>query len=49
MAPTTFLLSASLFASVVLARTVNYNLKITNGTIAPDGVSRSATLGVYSS
>ncbi|CAE6450488.1 unnamed protein product [Rhizoctonia solani] len=44
MAPTTFLLSASLFASVVLARTVNYNLKITNGTIAPDGVSRSATL-----
>ncbi|CAE6469940.1 unnamed protein product, partial [Rhizoctonia solani] len=36
MAPTTLLFSASLFASIVLARTVEYNLMITNGTIAPD-------------
>ncbi|CAE6476866.1 unnamed protein product [Rhizoctonia solani] len=45
MARTTFLVSVSLFASAVLARTVEYNLKISNGPIAPDGVERkSATL-----
>ncbi|CAE6447620.1 unnamed protein product [Rhizoctonia solani] len=45
MARTTFLVSVSLFASAVLARTVEYNLKIGNGPIAPDGVKReSATL-----
>ncbi|CAE6471257.1 unnamed protein product [Rhizoctonia solani] len=44
MARTTFFTSLSLFASAVLARTVDYNLKISNGRIAPDGVERSATL-----
>ncbi|CAE6451087.1 unnamed protein product [Rhizoctonia solani] len=44
MAPTCLFLSALLLAPVVLARTVEYNLKISNGTIAPDGVPRSATL-----
>ncbi|CAE7217617.1 unnamed protein product [Rhizoctonia solani] len=50
MARSTFLVSVSLFASAVLARTVEYNLKISNGKIAPDGVERkSATLvnGMY--
>ncbi|KAH7333977.1 laccase-1 [Rhizoctonia solani] len=45
MARTTFLVSVSLFASAVLAHTVEYNLKISNGPITPDGVERkSATL-----
>nr|Q02079.1 RecName: Full=Laccase-3; AltName: Full=Benzenediol:oxygen oxidoreductase 3; AltName: Full=Diphenol oxidase 3; AltName: Full=Urishiol oxidase 3; Flags: Precursor [Thanatephorus cucumeris]CAA90942.1 laccase [Thanatephorus cucumeris] len=44
MARTTFLVSVSLFVSAVLARTVEYNLKISNGKIAPDGVERDATL-----
>ncbi|KAJ1303886.1 hypothetical protein OPQ81_008298 [Rhizoctonia solani] len=44
MARNTFLLSVSLLTSAVLARTVEYNLKITNGKIAPDGVERDATL-----
>ncbi|KAL5638879.1 hypothetical protein ACGC1H_003291 [Rhizoctonia solani] len=44
MAPPTLFASLSLFASAVLARTVEYNLKISNGRIAPDGVERSATL-----
>lgn len=47
MARTTFLCSVSLFVSTVLARTVEYNLKISNGKIAPDGVERDATLGMY--
>lgn len=44
MARITFLTSVSLFVSAVLARTVEYNLKISNGKIAPDGVERVATL-----
>ncbi|CAE6412132.1 unnamed protein product, partial [Rhizoctonia solani] len=44
MARTTFFTSVSLFVSAVLARTVEYNLKISNGKIAPDGVERVATL-----
>ncbi|KAF8674565.1 multicopper oxidase family [Rhizoctonia solani] len=44
MAPNTFLVSLSLFASAVLARTVEYKLTISNGTIAPDGFQRMATL-----
>ncbi|CAE6380982.1 unnamed protein product [Rhizoctonia solani] len=50
MARTTFLVSASLFASAVLGHTVEYNFTVANGPIAPDGVRReSATLvnGVY--
>ncbi|QRW22763.1 Multicopper oxidase [Rhizoctonia solani] len=42
--PNTFLVSLSLFASAVLARTVEYKLTISNGTIAPDGFQRMATL-----
>ncbi|CAE6471252.1 unnamed protein product [Rhizoctonia solani] len=44
MARTVFLSSLSLFVSVVLASTVEYNLNISNGLIAPDGVERNATL-----
>ncbi|KAG8730380.1 laccase, multicopper oxidase, benzenediol:oxygen oxidorectuctase, partial [Ceratobasidium sp. 423] len=44
MARITFLVSVPLFVSAVLARTVEYNLKISNGKIAPDGVERDATL-----
>ncbi|CAE6432215.1 unnamed protein product [Rhizoctonia solani] len=40
----TFLGSVSLFASAVLARTVEYNWKIVNKGIAPDGVERDAVL-----
>ncbi|CAE6441180.1 unnamed protein product [Rhizoctonia solani] len=44
MARTTFLASVSLFVSAVLARTVEYDFKITNGQVAPDGAKRDATL-----
>ncbi|KAG8710675.1 Laccase-1 [Ceratobasidium sp. 423] len=44
MTRTTFLGSVSLFASAVLARTVEYNWKVINRSIAPDGVERNAVL-----
>ncbi|CAE6436574.1 unnamed protein product, partial [Rhizoctonia solani] len=44
MARTTFLITLSLFAYTILARKVEYNLKVSNGEIAPDGVKRVATL-----
>ncbi|CAE7229925.1 unnamed protein product [Rhizoctonia solani] len=44
MARTTLLITLSLFAYTILARKVEYNLKVSNGEIAPDGVKRVATL-----
>ncbi|CAE6338333.1 unnamed protein product [Rhizoctonia solani] len=46
MARITFFTSFSFFASILLARTVEYNLKIINGLVAPDGVKRNAILAM---